>query len=553
MRIALVQFNPTIGDFPKNSATMSKWIDKAKDGGCDLVVFPEMAVCGYPPQDLLERPAFLADLEQNFQKLIDDTTGIGVLCGTILRHTTETGKTLHNSAVLFEDGSILFSAYKRLLPSYDVFDEHRYFEAGQESQKFQYKGMNLGITICEDIWNDKGFIERPLYPVDPVADLMAGTKPDLLINLAASPFHLGKEALKHTMFANLCTKYQIPLLYANQVGGQDSLLFDGRSIAMATNGSIIQKAPGFKEDILYVDSDALNVDTPSPEPHMPEDSPATVLDALVMGVRDYVGKCGFQKVIIGLSGGIDSALTADIAARALGPDNVMGVALPSPYSSAGSIEDARELADNLGIQFDIIPIADTFESMKETLAPLFADLPEDVTEQNIQARIRGNLLMALANKYNRLLLSTGNKSEMAVGYCTLYGDMSGGLAVISDVPKVLVYALAHYSNEAGVRIPEHTISKPPSAELAPDQKDEDDLPPYDILDPILAAYLEDNKSIADIVTMGFDQTVVHDVVRRIKINEYKRKQAPMGLKVTTKAFGHGRRYPICENYREGAL
>jgi len=553
MRIALVQINPIIGDFPRNIATLSLWIDKAKEAGCDLVIFPEMAVCGYPPQDLLERPAFLADLEHNFQKLVQETKGIGVLCGTILRHTTKAGKTLHNSAVLFEDGEILFSAYKRLLPSYDVFDENRYFEPGQESQKFQYKGLNLGITICEDIWNDKGFLERPLYTEDPVAELMEGSKPDLLINLAASPFHLGKETLKHTMFSNLCTKYQIPLLYTNQVGGQDSLLFDGRSLAMATNGAIIGKAQGFTEDILYVDSDTLKADEWPNHAPIPEDTQASVLDALVMGVHDYVGKCGFEKVMIGLSGGIDSALTADIAARALGPKNVMGIALPSPYSSKESVEDAKELAANLDIEFDIIPIAEIFKTMKVTLAPLFGDMPEDITEQNIQARIRGNLLMALANKYNRLLLSTGNKSEMAVGYCTLYGDMSGGLAVISDVPKILVYELAHFSNQNGIRIPERTISKPPSAELAPDQKDEDDLPPYDILDPILAAYLEENKSIAEIVAMGFGQAVVTDIVRRIKINEYKRKQAPMGLKVTTKAFGHGRRYPICDNHREGAI
>ncbi len=552
MRIALIQINPIIGDFPRNIVNISNWIDKAKKAGCDLAVFPEMAVCGYPPQDLLDRAVFLADLEQNFQNLVKKTPGIGVLCGTILRPASSFGKTLHNSAVLFEDGEILFSTHKRLLPSYDVFDESRYFEPGLESLPFHYKGLSLGITICEDIWNDN-MLERPLYSVDPVADLMAGARPDLLINLAASPFHLGKEAQKHAVFANICTKYQVPLLYANQVGGQDSLLFDGRSLTMAKNGVIIKEAMGFREDLLVVDTDTLKPDGLPDKTKNQQDDAAVVLDALIMGVRDYVGKCGFKKVVLGLSGGIDSALTADIAARALGPENVMGIALPSPYSSTESVEDARELAANLGIEFTIIPIAEIFAGMKATLAPLFANLPEDVTEQNIQARIRGNLLMALANKYNRLLLSTGNKSEMAVGYCTLYGDMSGGLAVISDVPKTLVYDLARFSNQDGKRIPARTISKPPSAELAPDQKDEDDLPPYDILDPILAAFLEENKSTAEIVALGFDQAIVSDIIRRIKINEYKRQQAPMGLKVTTKAFGHGRRYPICENHREGAI
>lgn len=556
MKIALIQLNPTIGAFSHNIEKISKWTEKAKQQGCDLAIFPELAVSGYPPHDLLERPAFLADHDDAFSQLLKQTNGIGVICGIITRHTATKGKPLHNSAVLFEDGEILFTAQKRLLPTYDVFDEYRYFEAAQESKTFLYKGLNLGLTICEDIWNDKNVFDRQLYTVDPVNALLAEAKDrvDLLINIAASPFNIGKSKLKHNIFSNICSKYGLPLIYVNQVGGQDSLIFDGESLAMNNLGNVIAQAKQFEEDMVILNTETWQGDIhlPAPMPSLNKEAhkTASVHDALILGTKDYVSKCGFSKVVIGLSGGIDSALTAAIACQALGSENVLGVTLPSPYSSDGSIEDARQLAVNLDMQFEVLPITKLFEDYLEVLDPLFSGLSQDVTEQNIQARIRGNLLMAIANKQDCLVLSTGNKSEMAVGYCTLYGDMSGGLAVISDVPKLLVYKLARYINRDQEIIPENTINKMPSAELAPDQTDQDDLPPYEVLDPILEAYLEDNLSIKEIVGMGFEKPVVEDVVRRIRINEYKRKQAPIGLKVTTKAFGYGRRYPTAENYQE---
>jgi NAD+ synthetase len=552
MKIALIQTNPVIGDFPRNSGKILSWIEKAKAQGCDLAIFSELALSGYPPQDLLERPAFLADHDAAFERLLASCRGIGVICGIITRHTGGTGKPLHNSAVLFEDGQVLFTGHKRLLPCYDVFDETRYFEPGQESGTISYKGKRLGITICEDIWNDKNVFQHQLYSVDPVGALLAGasSKVDLLVNISASPFNLGKSRLKQKIFANICSKYQVPLAYVNQVGGQDSLIFDGDSILLDSHGNPVIRAARFAEELVVADLSSLGAE-PVGAPGLDSTEIEQVLDALVLGVRDYVGKCGFARVVIGLSGGVDSALTAAIAALALGADNVLGVALPSPYTSPESLEDAELLAVNLGIGFEIINISNIFLTILETLHPLFAEAPQDVTEQNIQARIRGNLLMALANKQGRLVLSTGNKSEMAVGYCTLYGDMSGGLAVISDVPKMMVYELCRLLNQEREIIPRRTLTKAPSAELAPDQKDEDDLPPYEILDPILKAYLEDNLTVTEIIAMGFDRQVVLDVVRRIRLNEYKRKQAPIGLKVTTKAFGYGRRYPTAENYREG--
>ncbi|HIJ78277.1 MAG: NAD+ synthase [Desulfobulbaceae bacterium] len=552
MKIALIQTNPVIGDFAGNIETISRRLDKAKEKGCALAILPELAISGYPPQDLLERPAFLDDHDRAFDNLVKQTSGIGVLCGLVTRNLEHIGKPLCNSAVLFCDQEIIATSSKRLLPTYDVFDESRYFEPGQQSNTVQFKGLNLGLTICEDIWNDKNIFSRRLYQVDPVGALLAGAKEhvDLLINIAASPFNLGKAEIKREIFANICNKYGLPLIYVNQVGGQDSLIFDGASLAMDQTGKVVARAARFKEDLVVIDTDTWQGDDHS-NPKQDNQETADVYRALRLGTSDYLRKCGFSKVIIGLSGGVDSALTATIATHALGQQNVLGVAMPSPYSSPGSIEDAEQLAKNLGIEFRIIPIADIFNKYLDTLAPIFAGQEPDVTEQNIQARIRGNLLMAIANRQGRLVLSTGNKSEMAVGYCTLYGDMSGGLAVISDVPKQLVYELCRYINHKHEIIPWSTIDKPPSAELAPNQKDEDDLPPYPILDQILAAYLEDNLSSREIIAMGFDRQVVEDVLRRIRINEYKRKQAPMGLKVTTKAFGYGRRYPTAERYREG--
>ena len=550
MKIAMAQINPLIGDFDHNRRKIETRAALARERGCDLVVFPELAVSGYPPQDLLERPAFLRDNEAALRGLVAAIDGIAVLCGSVERHNDAPGKPLHNSAVLFAGGRILFTTRKRLLPTYDVFDESRYFTPGGVSLPCTFQGVRLGITVCEDIWNDPDIFTRRLYDIDPVADL-AGAGVDLLINISASPFHLGKESLKHTMFARLCRRHRLPLLYVNQVGGQDSLLFDGHSLAMDRDGLPYARGARFREELVVIDSDDLRREAHQLRPFREEVEPeeAIVYEALVMGVRDYVTKCGFSKGVLGLSGGIDSALTAALACDALGPDNVLGVALPSPYTSAASLEDAGQLAANLGCRFETIPITPIFETFLATLAPLFKGMRPDVAEQNLQARIRGNLLMALANKFGSLLLSTGNKSEMAVGYCTLYGDMSGGLAVIADVPKQLVYRLSRYRNRQGVVIPERTLSRPPSAELAPGQLDQDDLPPYEILDPIVTAYLEEDLGIDAIVARGYERPVVEDVVRRIKINEYKRKQAPIGLKVTSKSFGFGRRYPTAQNYR----
>jgi NAD+ synthetase len=572
MEIALVQINPVIGDFAYNSKLILSWAERARGKGCDLAIFPELALCGYPPQDLLERPAFIAEHDKALQTLVSRISGIGVICGHLEKHTDSCGKPLHNSASLIADGKLLFTARKRLLPTYDVFDETRYFEPGRRSQSCQYKGLRFGITICEDIWNDKGSFPQQLYATDPIGDLVSdlqaqGQKIDLLVNISASPFQIDKEAVKHDIFTRVCTNNSLPLIYVNQVGGQDSLLFDGWSMAMDSDGKIIARAERFKEDMVVVDSETWQGEVHGRhilEVHTEESGPEdldlqeteTVFAALVMGVKDYGAKCGFSKGVVGLSGGIDSAVTCAVACEAFGSENVLGVSMPSPYTSGESIQDAKKLAENFDCRFDVIEISSVFAALKESLAHIFtasknSAIPTvDITEQNMQARIRGNLLMALSNKYGSLLLSTGNKSEMAVGYCTLYGDMSGGLAVISDVPKLLVYKLAQYVNREREMIPARIIEKPPSAELAPNQLDQDDLPPYEVLDPILQAYLEQNRSVAEITAMGFERHIVADVIKRIRINEYKRKQAPLGLKVTSKAFGYGRRYPTAQNFRE---
>lgn len=543
MKIALIQTNPVIGNFETNSRRISQCIDTAKQNGCRLAILPELAVSGYPPQDYLEHETFLIAHDKALNALISQTKDIGVLCGALTRHIVSTGKPLHNSAVFFENGTIIYSTHKRLLPTYDVFDESRYFEPGGAGTPFTFHGLRLGITICEDIFNDE---DNPshLYQVNPVTELaQAGT--DLFINIAASPFTTGKQQERRKLISALCKRHKTPLLYVNQVGAQDSVLFDGASMVINADGQLCGQARSFVEDILYIDTDKL-----TPTNQKQADETSLVFQALSMGTSDYVKKCGFSKVLLGLSGGIDSALTCAIACEALGPENVMGVALPSPYTSTESIEDAKNLAENLGIRFELVPISDTFIAFRQTLAPLFVGLKEDVTEQNIQARIRGTLLMAMANKFGALLLSTGNKSEMAVGYCTLYGDMCGALSVLSDVPKQLVYTLSRFVNRKKEIIPARTISKPPSAELAPNQKDQDDLPPYEILDPILQAYLEEHLSIEEIIARGFDREIIKDIIRRIKINEYKRQQAAMGLKITSKAFGFGRRYPIAQRFRE---
>ncbi len=553
MKIALAQINPLVGDFAANLHRILARVEEAKALGCGLVVFSELALSGYPPQDFLERPAFIADQQAALARLTEQVSGIGVVCGFVERHTGPYGKSLHNAAGLIAGGRVVHVVRKRLLPSYDVFDETRYFEPGGPNSTVQFCGLRLGLTVCEDIWNDPELFPRPLYGIDPVAELVAGEKPpELLVNVSASPFHAGKNRFRREFLGRLAAKYRLPLLYVNQVGGQDSLLFDGGSLAFDCQGRLAASAARFREDLLVVDAAALQAGSPGASPVPGDDrQEAEVHRALVMGLRDYAAKCGFRKAVLGLSGGIDSALTCALACEALGPENVHGVAMPSPYTSQASMDDARALATNLGCQFTVIPIAGLFESFQQSLAQAFAGLPMDVTEQNIQARIRGNLLMALSNKFGSLLLTTGNKSEMAVGYCTLYGDMSGGLAVISDVPKMLVYRLSRFVNRERQVIPENTIRRAPSAELAPNQRDQDDLPAYEVLDAILYSYLEENRGIDEIVAAGFERSVVEDVVRRVLVNEHKRKQAPPGLKVTSKSFGPGRRYPTAQNYREG--
>jgi len=554
MKIALIQHNPVIGDFAGNLAAICRWLQKARERGCDLAVLPELALSGYPPQDLLERKTFLDDQDRAFARLLTETADIGVLCGLISRHSDGAGKPLHNSAALCADGRVLFRTEKRLLPCYDVFDESRWFEPGRHSRVCRFKGLRLGITICEDIWNSGEVFARPLYAVDPVAELLAQADGpvDLLLNIAASPFSMGKSALRQKLFAGICRRHGLPLVYVNQVGGQDSLIFDGNSMALTREGNVAARAAAFSEDMVVLDTASWQGEDHAPPAGQGQEI-AGVLQALVLGCRDYVRKCGFSRVVVGLSGGVDSALTAAIASQALGAANVLGVALPSPYSSPASLEDARQLAGSLGLEFTVLPITPIFATFLAALGPVFAGAAPGLAEQNIQARIRGALLMALANKQNRMLLSTGNKSESAVGYCTLYGDMSGGLAVLADVPKQMVYALCRHINQGGEIIPDRTMTRPPSAELAPDQKDEDDLPPYPVLDRILTAYLEERLSVPEIAAMGFARSVVEDVVRRIHANEHKRKQAPPGLKVTDKAFGHGRRYPTAHGYRENPL
>jgi NAD+ synthase (glutamine-hydrolysing) len=547
VKIGLVQLNPVIGDFENNCDKIIQWAVKAKGCGCDLVIFPELAVSGYPPQDLLERNSFIDAHEEAVIRMTGQLPDLDVMLGCFEKRGGQGGKKLCNSALVVRRGKVIFRARKQLLPSYDVFDEKRYFEPGPPSGFYELKNLKFGVTVCEDVWSE----EVKEYDVEPVEALfsLSSKKEETLnaiINISASPFQRGKDEARRDIFRKICRRHKIPFLYCNQIGGQDSLLFDGRSLVMDKSGEVVSQALGFEEDMIVVDSRTWQGDMHG-APQISEQE--SVYRGLVMGVGDYARKCHFSSAVLGLSGGIDSALTAAIAVDALGSENVLGVALPSPYSSPDSLEDAQNLASNLGCRFEVIPIADLFDCFRKSLEPLFVGLSEDLTEQNLQARIRGNLLMALSNKFGHLLLSTGNKSEMAIGYCTLYGDMSGGLAVISDVPKQLVYELAGYANRKRELIPQRTITKAPTAELKPDQKDQDDLPPYDILDQVLELHLEAGEGLGEIVARGFDEQMVRDTLRRIRLNEYKRKQAPMGLKVTTKAFGSGRRYPNVQNFQ----
>lgn len=562
MKIALAQINTTVGALEDNTQQIIECLHHAKAEHADLVLFPELSITGYPPLDLLDRPRFIEKNLKCLAEIARHCIGISAVVGYVARNQNPQGKGLYNAAAVLSEGKHISTHYKSLLPTYDVFDEERYFEPAPEVHTVYLNGHRIGVSICEDIWNDSDFWTRQRYQKDPI-EALAAQGMELLINISASPFHVGKPAQRHAMVKALCIKHNCPAVYVNQVGGNDSLIFDGHSFAMNAQGQTLWQAKGFETDFAVIDMKAaIKAEAPRSVSQADfqakafarkaEDLSATDLGeiqkALVLGIRDYLKKTGFQSVVLGLSGGIDSALTAALAVKAIGADKVIGVAMPSMYSSEGSVTDALALAKNLGIRCDVLPIAPIFESYTTGLAPLFSEVKEDVTEENLQARIRGGLLMALSNKFGHLLLTTGNKSEMAVGYCTLYGDMCGGLGVIADLPKTWVYALSAYLNRDTEVIPSDTLTKPPSAELRPDQKDQDSLPDYAILDAILEAYIVDHLSPEEIVDQGFDLELVNWVIRKVNLNEYKRRQAPPGLKVTRKAFGQGRRYPIARGY-----
>ena len=541
MKIALVQIDPTVGDFTGNLNKIVNASARAAALGARLAVFSELAICGYPPADFLEKPSFLARCRSAVDELAAATSGLSaaVLAGVALPADGGSGKPAVNAAVLLDHGRLLLEQHKRLLPFYDVFDEQRYFAPARAQQVVALDGVRLAITICEDAWNDKNFWPRRLYTVDPIEELMR-QNPDLHINLSSSPFWHSKRAIRRQMLAAIARRDAVPVLMANQVGGNDTLIFDGSSLALNARGELIAQAASFEQDLILLDPFNAPV-IPAPE----EDDTEAAYRALILGTRDYVRKCGFKKALVGLSGGIDSALVACIAAEALGAENVIAVGMPSPYSSAGSIDDSRNLAANLGIRFEVIAISELFGEFTHALEHQFAGLKPDTTEENIQSRIRGTLLMALSNKFAALVLTTGNKSEMAVGYCTLYGDMVGALAVIGDLVKTRVYAVCHWLNRDREVIPAAILEKPPSAELRPDQKDTDSLPPYEVLDPILEAYVERYEAPERIAEAnGFPLALVQQVVRLVERSEYKRQQAAPVLKVTPKSFGMGRRFPI---------
>lgn len=543
MRIALAQINTRVGDIEGNVAKIKSFAKKAQGLGADLAVFPELCIPGYPPWDLLERKDFIRQNLNALGELAESSGGTALLVGFADVNSSRTGKPLFNSAALLHQGKVLAKRSKSLLPTYDVFDEARHFEPAKENLPILLKGVKLGVTICEDCWNDPSFWDKRLYHADPV-QAQARQKAKIFLNLSASPFHQGKVGLRHKMLQSQIKKTKAPFLYCNLVGGNDELIFDGNSLILDGRGRLLAHGRAFEEDILFVDLEN-NLSSISYQESDPIDQ---VHKALVLGLKDYVQKCGFKSVLLGLSGGIDSAVVGALAAEALGPENVTGVSMPSVYSSEGSLLDAQALAKNLGIRHHNIPINRIYRSCLDSLKGAFRGTNEDVTEQNLQARIRGNLLMALSNKFGAMVLSTGNKSELSMGYCTLYGDMSGGLAVLGDVPKTTVYALAKYINKEKEVIPVSSITKPPSAELKPDQKDQDDLPPYEVLDKLLERYIEKGKDPEEIAQKEFSKDLVLSVIRRIERNEYKRRQAPPVLKITPKAFGVGRKMPIARAY-----
>jgi NAD+ synthase (glutamine-hydrolysing) len=547
MKVDIAQLNPVVGDVKGNQLKIMNTLSKSSCAGSDLVIFPELFLVGYPPKDLLERPWFIEKTQHAIQELVQISTNYpktGILFGAPLLTGKDVGKGLYNSAVLVYQGRMIARQHKSLLPTYDVFDEMRYFNPAPEINTAVFKGETLGISICEDAWNDPELWPKGrTYPFDPV-EILARKRATILINISASPFYTGKEEIRYRLIRNHARKHRLPFVFVNQVGGNDELIFDGRSLCLDRAGEPIAVFPSFKEHVQEIDTSLSG----KPGLYTPQDKDESIYEALVLGTRDYMKKCGFSKAVVGLSGGIDSAVTCCLAKEAIGNENVLAISMPSPYSSKGSIEDSRRLAMNIGIQFKVIPITAIFHAYLEILKEHFAGKEVDVTEENIQARIRGNILMALSNKLGYLVLSTGNKSELAVGYCTLYGDMSGGLAVISDVPKTMIYDLANYINRKSEIIPRAIIEKAPSAELRPNQVDQDTLPPYPILDKILHYYIEEFFSVEEIIKLGFDEETVRWVARTVEKNEYKRKQASPGLKVTTKSFGAGRRMPIAAKY-----
>ncbi len=556
MKICLAQINPTVGAFEQNVKKICRFINTAKKKGADLIVFPEMCIVGYPPKDLLELSGFVDSNLKALEEVRNNVTGISAIVGFVDRNAGQRGKNLYNAAAYINNKEIVSRHYKSLLPTYDVFDEDRYFEPAHSISLAKISGRKSGISICEDAWGANIIWHGKIHHKDPV-ESMIRQGAEIIINISASPFTIGKQDERLKMLTSHAKKYNVPIIFVNQIGGNDDLVFDGNSLVINKKGVIVDRALSFEEDLLMVEFKGPDISAGDSKPGSVgkrtqagagEDEIESVFKALVLGTRDYVRKCGFKKAVIGLSGGIDSAVTAVIAARALGKGKVLGVTMPSGFSSKGSVKDSKALAKRLGIAFENIPIKSVYNAYTKTLSGVFTGLPFDVTEENLQARIRGKILMAISNKHGYLVLTTGNKSELAVGYCTLYGDMCGGLAVISDIPKTMVYDIAEYINRRKEVIPIHTIAKPPSAELRPDQKDQDSLPPYDILDGVLKAYVEESRDIDDIIGRGFNEALVKDIIKKVDTNEYKRKQAAPGLKVTSKAFGTGRRMPLAQRY-----
>jgi len=548
MKVGFAQLNPTVGDLRGNFEKILQSYERLATAGAELIVTPELAITGYPPQDLVFKSRFVPETLEILEELHRRVGKAALLVGFVDRNEGR-GRPFHNAAALLVRGEPIRKAHKSLLPTYDVFDEDRYFQPAARVQPFDLNGKKIGVTICEDIWTEH-YLPRPLYDCEPTRSLIEQGA-DIILNLSASPFTLHKPAIRYEMVATLARTYQRPIFYCNAVGGNDQLIFDGNSIAVNSSGGLIAQLPAFREHEQIVDTES----TAAVE-FREESTPEQLFAALSLGLRDYLRKCNFKSAVLGLSGGVDSAVVAVIAVEALGAENVVGVSMPSQYSSRGSINDAKKLVENLGIKLLHVPIAETFAVFKGQFKEIFSGLPENETEENMQPRLRAMTLMALSNKFGHLVLSTGNKSELSVGYCTIYGDMAGGLAVISDVPKTMIYELARWINSdyasRGGRekeiIPRSTIEKPPSAELKPNQKDQDTLPPYEKLDEILRLYVEDNLSARDIIGRGFDENTVRWVQRRVDLNEYKREQAAPGLKVTSRAFGLGRRMPIAQKY-----